>query len=1002
MEYVELHAHSCFSLCDGTNTPADLVARAANLGMPALALTDHNAVYGVVPFLTAAKPHGIQPVVGAELTLAGGYHLTLLVAHDRGWRNLCHLISQAQANALKGQAALPAGAFEGRTDGLICLSGCREGPVATALRRWDRTGAYKAAKRLRTLFGTSNTFIELQHHLEPEDAALTRDLVNLAQHLQLGYVATNNVHYAGREGHRLHDVLAAIRHRTALDTAGQALRGNSEYYLKPASRLLPLFRDYPEALIASTTIADRCRFDLTYGLQDLPLFPLPAGMDAVRYLADLCCQALPHRYPRDADSARRQLAYELRVIDQANLCNYFLIVWDLVHFARSHGIRCQGRGSAANSLVAYLLHISPVDPLAHDLVFERFLSAERPSLPDIDIDFDAARREEVIGYVFGRYGHDHAAMACTFSTFGARRALCDTARVLGIPPDTVRELTSQLAETVSHHDERLLRDLCGGLAGLPRHLGQHSGGMVITRAPLSERVATEPAAMAGRTVVQWDKDAIEEAGLVKIDILGLRMLAVLSECEQLLAEHGTPITLDALTFDDPAVYAILCRADTMGVFQVESRAQAQILPRLKPACFNDIILAISLIRPGPLQGNMVHPFLRRRMGIEPVMYPHPRLQAALAETLGVILFQEQVLKVARDLAGFSAGEGEQLRRALGGKQGHGRIATLRARFIAGAQVNGVASSAAEAVFAQLEAFGGYSFPKSHAAAFAVIVYQSAWLKHYYPATFLCALLNNQPMGFWPPAVLVRDAQRHGVVVLPLDIHTSGQRCTLEQTPNNGTVRLGLNYVIGLGEQGAQRILAARHVWPFADLAAFCRRTRLPRSLVGQLIDAGAFDGWGERRVLHWQLGMLRYEVEELDLPIPTEAVDLPQQSEGERYEQEMASTGVALGPHPIARWRAALDRRGFASSATLASIPMGQRVEVVGVCIIHQAPPTAKGFHFLTLEDELGMINTIVQPQLAQELGRQSSQTLRVQGVVQHEGAVTNLVALTIERVETS
>lgn len=446
MEYVELHAHSCFSLCDGTSTPADLVARAADQGMTALALTDHNAVYGVVPFLAAAKARGIQPILGAELTLAGGYHVTLLVETERGWRNLCHLISQAQANAPKGQAALPAGALSGHTEGLICLSGCREGPIARALRQWDRPGAYNAAKRLRDLFGPANTYIELQHHLEPEDAALCRDLVSLAQQLALGSVATNNVHYLRREDAPLHDVLVAIRHRTTLDAAGTALRGNSEYYLKTGARLLPLFRDYPTALATTTAIADRCRFDLTYGLQDLPLFPLPAGMDAAQYLITLCQQALPQRYPNDAERAQQQLHYEVQVIARANLGNYFLIVWDIVRFARSQGIRCQGRGSAANALVAYLLGISPIDPLAHDLVFERFLSAERPALPDVDIDFAASRREKVIQYVFTRYGHDHAAMACTFSTFGAKQALRDTARVLDIPPTTVRDLEQLTAK----------------------------------------------------------------------------------------------------------------------------------------------------------------------------------------------------------------------------------------------------------------------------------------------------------------------------------------------------------------------------------------------------------------------------------------------------------------------------------------------------------------------------------------------------------------------------
>ncbi len=813
-----------------------------------------------------------------------------------------------------------------------------------------------------------------------------------------------------------------MRQRVPLDQVPAAQRPTSEAYLKTGGRLLPLFSSYPDALSNTLRIAERCQFELRYGLQDLPTFPTPPGLDAIGYLTRLCEQALPWRYGAPSERVCRQLGYELQVIAQARLANYFLIVWDIVRFARLHNIRCQGRGSAANSLVAYLLAISPIDPLAHDLVFERFLSAERPALPDIDIDFAADRREEVIQYVYGRYGHDHAAMASTLVTFRARSALRDVAHALDLPPALLgqaqqaieredgegrraeeggrrREKQGRAAEDrrtiASHHSSldpppsALAAELCRQIEGLPRHLGQHSGGMVLTGAPLMERVPIEPARMPGRVVVQWDKDALEEAGLIKIDILGLRMLSAISEAVTLIGQtSGSLPDLDRLTFDDPKVYEMIARADTIGVFQVESRAQAQVLPRLRPRCFHDLIVAISLIRPGPLQGDMVHPYLRRRQGVEKVVYAHPLLRPALEETLGVILFQEQVLKVARDLAGFTPGQGEQLRRALGSKNATTAIERLREAFLRGAEAKGVLLGVATAVFEQLRAFGSYSFPKSHAAAFAVIVYQSAWLKRYHTAALFCALLNNQPMGFWPPSVLMGDARRHGLAILPLDIEHSAARCALKA----GGIRLGLSYINGLGAAPIERILAAR---PFAGLADLCRRTRLPRAHVERLIAAGALDGWGERRQLLWELGTLRYAADELDLPIPHRMPDLPPQSRAEAFADEMAALGLSPSDHVMSFYRTWLDGERIHSSMTLETCDDGQRVRAAGLCVVHQAPPTAKGFHFLTLEDEWGMINVIVSPGLVMRDGNHlhGGRVLLVEGVAQREAEVINIIA---------
>ncbi|HBY98680.1 MAG TPA: error-prone DNA polymerase, partial [Chloroflexi bacterium] len=947
-------------------------------------LTDHDAVYGAVRFARAAQARGIRPIFGVELTLAGGYHLTLLVEDASGWQNLCRLISRARANAPKGRAALPPEALAGHTDGLTALSGCRKGEVAVALRRKDRDAALAAARRYHTLFGPDRFWIELQHHRLPWDDALVADLASLAHHLQVGCVATNNVHYAVREGYRLQDVLVCIRHRTTLDESAHLRRPNSEYYLKSAEEMAALFAGTPGALASTRRIVERCDFEVRYGLQDLPRFPTPAGMAAAGTLRHLCERALAARYPDPPSPVREQLTHELGVIERAGLANYFLIVWDLVRFARDRGILCQGRGSAANSLVAYLLGISPIDPLAHDLVFERFLSDERRIVPDIDIDFQADRREEVIQYIYHRYGADHAAMACTLVTFQDRSALRDVSKALsgGLAP-----------APGAHHPAPTVLDLCDQIDGLPRHLGIHNGGMVIMGPPLAERVPTEPATMPGRVVVQWDKDALEEAGLIKIDILGLRMLSAIAETLALVAEiTGRRPDLARLTFDDPAVYDLIARADTIGVFQVESRAQAQVLPRLRPCSFEDLIVAISLIRPGPIQGQMVHPYLRRRLGEEPVPSLHPLLKPALAETLGVILFQEQVLKVARDLAGFTPGQGEQLRRALGAKRAGEEIERFRETFIQGAVARGASQDAAEAVFEQLRAFGGYSFAKSHAAAFAVLVYQSAWLKRYHAAAFYAALLNNQPMGFWSPAVLVGDARRHGVRTLPVDIHCSRANCTVGQ----GAIRLGFTYVDGLGEASAARVEAARKGRTFAGLADFCRRTQLPRRIVENLIVVGAMDSWEiPRRKLVWALGKLRYHEEELDLVFPDDGVTLPPLSRAEALLLEYEILGLATDDHILALYRPWLDERGIVNSEALRGCAGGQRVRVAGKAVVHQAPPTAKGVHFLTLEDEVGLINVVIRPDVYACYGQmlRTVPLLIVEGLVERRDGVVNLVA---------
>jgi error-prone DNA polymerase len=1002
-DYVELHCHSAFSLLDATSTPEALVARAVEIGMPALALTDHNALYGAVPLVEAAQSCGLHPIFGAEITLDTGQHLTLLVENAAGWRNLCQLITQAQFNAPKGQAKLPFAALADHAAGLICLSGCRRGPVAAALLNWDRRGAFQAARTLRDLFGPERFWIELQHHHRPDDPALIDSLISLAGHLQVGYVVTNNVHFARRTDQRLQDVLVAIRERLTLDAADPELRPNDECYLKDATRLRPLFRHYPGALTNTLRIAERCTFQLHYGLQDLPIFPAPDRLTAVAYLCQLCSAALVRHYPDPPDRVCAQMQYELEIIAQAGLANYFLIVWDVVRYARTRGIRCQGRGSAANSFVAYLLGITPIDPIRLNLVFERFLSAERAVMPDIDLDVDALRRDEVIAYLYSRYGTDHVALACTFITFQARSALNDVAKVLGLAPNIIRQAEALIDGDEAAADTEaalaLILDLCRQIHGLPRHLGQHSGGMVLTGPPIAERLPIEPTAMPGRSVTQWDKDALEAAGLVKVDVLGLRALSAITEALELIkAMGGTAPDLDRLSYDDQSIYQMVTAGDTVGIFQLESRAQTSVLPRLKPVCFNDLAIAVSLIRPGPLQGAMVHPYLRRRAGREPVTYLHPLLEPVLKDTLGVLLFQEQVLQVVQSLAGWPAGQGEILRRALAKGDEHA-ISHLRQAFLDGAASCRVAPATAASVFKQLQSFAGYSFPRSHAAAFAVIVWQSAWLKRYAPVPFCVSLLNTQPVGFWPPSVVVNDAKRHGVHFLPVDAHRSAERCTIEE----GAIRIGLSYVSGLGTAGIARLLAARAERPFAHLADLCRRTLLPRTIVERLILAGALDSWGvTRQQLLWDLGTFSYRADELDLDVPAPIANLPPVTHWEARALEESILGLSVGEHVMAMLRGWLNTQGMLSSKALRTRSSGERVEIAGKIVCHQAPPTAKNHEFLTIEDEHGLVDIIVRPSIAAQYIHimRTASILIIMGMAQHEGGIPSVVAWKIEPLD--
>jgi error-prone DNA polymerase len=1022
--YVELHCHSYFSLLDGASSPEALVERAVDWGYRALALTDHDGLYGAVRFWRAARARGLKPLVGAEVTFEDAGHLTLLAETQRGYANLCRLLSAGNLAGSKGQPRLTLATLAEHTEGLLCLSGCRRGAVSRTLLAGDEAETRRAVAHLRDLFGTDRFWVELQRPGLPTDARLTVVLVALAHELGLGLVATNNVHYAERPGQRLHDTLTCVRHGATLPEALAAglLHPNSEQYLKSPLEMAALFADFPSAIHNTLAIAERCDVSLDFAAQRLPAFPMPEGHTPDNYLRCQCEAGLRRRFDPVTPEARAQLAHELAVVEGLGLAGYFLVVWDLVRFARERGIRCQGRGSAANSLVAYVLGITPVDPLRHHLLFERFLSdGSGPgvpgSMPDIDVDFAADRREEVIQYVYERYGEAHVGMVCNVVTYRARSALRDAAKVLAFPPDVIDAAaksldTPQFPNSQSTNPQlpwHLLTELMQEMQGLPRHLSIHVGGIVVTAAPLVEVVPLERATMPGRVVVQWDKEGVEDAGLIKIDLLSLRTLGAVDEALRHIREQrGIELDLDLLPLDDPAVYDLLRRADTVGCFQVESRAQAQMLPKLQPTCFEDIVVGVALIRPGPIQGGMVHPYLRRRQGLEPVAHAHPLLEPALAETLGVIVFQEQVLRVAMAIASFSPAEADQLRRAMTAKpssRSDEAMAALRGRFLVGARATGVDEATAVEIWGQLAGFAGFGFCKSHAAAFALLAYQTLYLKAHYPAEYFCALLNHQPLGFYPPEVLVGDARRHGVAVWGPDVNRSLEACTLERVDweigDWGLgIRLGLGYVQGLGDVWQGRIVERRGEQPFRDLADFCRRTRLPRPVVENLVRAGTMDSFGNgyarrtRRDQLWALGGLVYQQDGLDVDVPVEAVGLPVLGDAERLAWEYELLGLAPGAHVMELYRDVLRRRGVLTSRELAGRCDGERVCVAGWAVVRQRPLTAGGILFVSLEDEEGLVNLVVRPDVYERYrdALRNAPLLWVEGRVQRDGEAISVL----------
>ncbi|MEO5814421.1 MAG: PHP domain-containing protein [Gemmatimonadaceae bacterium] len=1171
VQYAELHCHSCFSLLDGAALPEVLVSRAKELGLHALAITDHDELGGSVRFATAAREAELPGIIGAELTVQVDNgddarlttHLPLLAETREGYGHLSTLVTLGRKQA-RGSPFVTLDQVASHARGLFALTGCPRGWVATLATADRMDAACKAAAHLMDIFGRDRIAIECWDHGLPEERETTGRLIEIAHTLDIPWVVTNDVHYARARDRMVHDVLVSLRHKLPLDQMGTRLRPNGEWYLKSAAQIARRWRHAPEGVHATLAIADRCRFRLDQLEPTLPTFPLPRGVKTNDYLADLVEHGATERWgppntERRTAAHEKQIAHELGLIAKLGLPGYFLIVWDIVRFARRKGILCQGRGSAANSAVCYCLGITAVDPIKHQLLFERFLSEERTEAPDIDIDFAHREREDVLQYVYDTYGREHAAMVCEQITYRGRSAVRDAARVLGFSVDQAnslatlsdrfsakstadalrgksedggnaavasalgghmtpgteattrsraeKEKSKQVVKPMStadrptpnaayepygspsakssgakdltaipdvmhagasrgnrwedphpdhsDHNERrnpvtavrptdgvsivervgldpndrrvrALAEIVEGLHQIPRHRSIHVGGFVLSREPLHQIVPIEPASMPGRTVIQWEKDDLDPVGLVKIDLLGLGMLTLLQDCILYIRQtRGITIDLGQLP-EDPAVYDDLCAADTIGVFQVESRAQMNTLPRLRPRCFYDLVIEVAIIRPGPIQGDMVHPFLRRRNGEEKITYLHPSLEPILKRTLGVPLFQEQGMQVAIAAAGFSPGQADVLRKAMGHKRSRERMASIGQRMLDGMAKNGIASIDADRIFNQINGFADYGFPESHAASFALLVYASAYLKHHYAPEFTAAILNAQPMGFYAPGTLVEDARRHGVEVRPADLTRSkwdaslekrddtlfgvvptGVRCATEGPALPApAVRLGIRSVRGLGATARDTLERALAERPFTSIEDVVQRAGLDRRAIRHLAEAGAFDAFlphegdlRKRRGALWAvLEAARGDAGPL-APRRRTTVDVapvPAMTAVELTEADYRMTGISLAGHPMSHVRSVLEANGVRCARDLLQNGRdGETIATAGLVICRQRPGTAKGFVFLTLEDETGLVNVVVTPKRFEDQALLISRTplLLVRGVLQVEQTVVNVRA---------
>lgn len=1088
-QYAELHCHSSFSLLDGASNPEELVERAVELGLAALALTDHDDMGGMVRFAQAAKELELPGIVGAELTLEGENHLILLAQDLVGYKNLCHLITKARMHCQRGTPRVQLADLDACSRGLVALSGCPRGTIPLLLAQGRRPEAEAATRNLLDIYG-ANLFLELWNHELAQEAVICRELLELSKRYAIPWVVTNNVHYAAPNKRAIHDVLTCIKHETTLAAAGRRLRPNGTWYMRSPAEMARIWRHHPEGLSNTLVAAERCQFRLELLKPQLPACRTPAGLNNNQWLSQLVWEGAAERYGHDLSAKHiQQINHELDVIARLDLAPYFLIMWEIVQYAESQNIAVQGRGSAANSAVCYCLKITAVDPIGMDLLFERFVSEGRNEPPDIDLDIAHQEREKVLQHVYSKYGKEHAAMVCEHITYRGPSAVRDAARVFGFSPEQADRLAAQsdyheatdaavaLAgggarlAGLDPQDKRvqLFIQVVAGLNQLPRHRSIHVGGFVLAGEPIGDVVPVEPAAMAGRTVIQWDKDDLEFVGLIKVDLLGLGMLTLIQEAVKLIKQHRQiDVDLARLDMDDQRIYTMLQKADTIGVFQVESRAQMSILPKLRPTCFYDIVVSIALVRPGPIQGNIVHPYLKRRRGLEAVRYLHPSLEPILKRTLGVPLFQEQGMRLAVVAAGFTPSQADHLRRVMSHKRSLEKMSKICVELSEGMARNGFSAEAIETITFQLKAFANYGFPESHSASFSLLVYASAYLKCYFAPEFYCAILNAQPMGFYSPATLIRDAIRHGVKVLPTDVTASQWDCTLEDDADNNprqpALRIGMRYVQGLGKRSRA---ALEKAWTtggaFTSLEDLCRRSGLRAKDLERLAIAGTLESLctGRRNAL-WQVLAITKQKDEKPLfrffqqsrPVKQKIQDISTNQEGSKsnaniirhsssggsataahrsagagshtgdhdpacppdlpaeiaaelpaqipamhpLEETIADyrmLGLSTGQHPMCYYRPQLARRKIPTCAGVVLLPHGQFITAAGGVICRQRPMTAKGFVFLTLEDETGMVNVIVRPKIFAQYRQviMKNNFLQVSGRLQSEEGVINVLA---------
>jgi len=1048
--YIELHAASTFSFLEAGSPPEALIERAAELEMPAIAIADRNGLYGAARFHTSGKRSGVRAHIGAEIAVssfgprlappawlphqskAEPARIPLLSESQAGYQNLCQLITQFKMReATKQEGAANLSDLEQYAAGLVCLTGGDEGPLSAALMRGGEEAGRDVVEQLARIFGRENVYVELQRHCEREEEWRNQAAIRIARALRLPIVATNGVRYATAYDHEILDLFTAIRNHTELDRAGRLLAVNSERHLRAAREMSLLFRDVPGATENTIELSSRLRFELSDLGYEFPRYPVPESETMVSFLHKRVAEGVERRYgPKNdrglMERAKKQVEHELALIAKLGFEGYFLIVWDIIQFCRRNGILVQGRGSAANSAVCYALEITAIDPVGMELLFERFLSESRGEWPDIDLDLPSeAQREQAIQYVYQRYGELGAAMTANVICYRGKSAAREVGKALGFNEDTLGRLSGLVSQwewrgnndTMAHSFQhagfdirhpRIAKylELCMRIQDLPRHLGQHSGGMVICQGKLNHVVPLERASMPGRTVVQWDKEDCADLGLIKVDLLGLGMMAVLKDCLELIPAHyGERVDLAQLP-EDEEIYRVVQKADTVGMFQIESRAQMASLPRNYPERFYDLVVQVAIIRPGPIVGQMMHPYMRRRQKREPVTYPHPSLEPVLKRTLGVPLFQEQLLRIAMTVANFTGAEAEELRRAVGMRRSWERMKNLESKLRAGMTANGIDTKTQDTIVQNISSFALYGFPESHAASFALIAYASAYFKVKYLAAFTCAILNNQPMGFYSPAVLVKDAQRHGLRVKPIDIQVSEWECTVEHEPDGAlAMRLGLGYAKGLRKQAAEALVAARQNGEFRSAGDLAQRVpelnRRELTLLARIGALNRVDDVAHRRDALWQvewagrpegplLSRQSNGLREEDRSLP-----LAQMTVEERLVADYSGTGLTVGRHPMHYRRAELRAQGILSSQDLRNCRDGVFVRAAGCVIARQRPGTAKGFIFISMEDETGIANVIVTPDVYERnrLVVTRSKFLLVEGALQNQDGVIHVKA---------